>query len=365
MMQYISLAITILFFVFPFIGFFRKHRTQTEYQQTHTVAVIAAHNEEQVIANVIQDCWQAGFSEVVVIADACDDATVRIAHNSDCRVIEVNQRSKTKALREGIPLAIYGLDNTAVVMFFDADNRIGADFLTRALPYFQNHDMIQCRVRNLNVNAWVARMYLIMMGSWARFQDALTVCHASNILCGTGWGARAICLKRWPNECSTLTEDLEYTGITRAKIYYARDVDCWDEKPASFAVSVRQRTRWVRGAWQVIFTRWKDFDPKKVYVMLIPTINTWFVFLFFRSLLLQSMSPSATLAFAWSLIVSTIINVIYYAILLDARDLARISVWDLLTYTAWTLTNYPIVVWGLLTWKRGTWYRTPHVGVKT
>jgi cellulose synthase/poly-beta-1,6-N-acetylglucosamine synthase-like glycosyltransferase len=351
--------LTLFFFLFPFVGYLRRPDHRTEYQATHTVAVIAAHNEQRVINQIITDCEAAGFSEVVVVADRCTDETATIAASHGARIIFVDCGSKTKALNEAIPQVVKYQAGPAVIMFFDADNRIGSDYLARILPYFKDHDMVQGRVRNLNVNTWTARMYLIMMGSWVRFQDALTVCRLSNILCGTGWGARAATLKRWPQDCRTLTDDLEYTGITRASIYFARDVDCYDEKPTRFSTSMRQRTRWVRGAWQVILTRMKDFDPKKWYVLALPMVNTWFVILFFRSLLFFRNGLAAWLL---SFVLSSVINMIYYALLLDRRDLSRLSMWNLLTYTAWCMTNYPIALYGLITWRVNTWYRTPHKG---
>jgi hypothetical protein len=88
-------------------------------------------------------------------------------------------------------------------------------------------------------------------------------------------------------------------------------------------------------------------------------MNTWFCLLFFRSLLVLR---SGWLAWLFSFGMSSVINMIYYALLMDRRDLARLTMWDLLSYTAWCLTNYPIVVYGLITWHVSTWYRTPHVG---
>jgi cellulose synthase/poly-beta-1,6-N-acetylglucosamine synthase-like glycosyltransferase len=353
---------TLFVFLFPFIGYLRRPDHPTEYQVTHTVAVIAAHNEQRVIDHIITDCEAAHFSEIVVVADRCTDETATIAASHGARVIFVDCGSKTKAHNQAIPQVVLHQDNSAVIMFFDADNRINPDFLERILPYFQDHDMVQCRVRNLNTNTWVARMYLIMAGSWVRFQDALTVLHRSNILCGTGWGAHAATLKKWPQDCHTLTDDLEFTGITRARIYFARDVDTFDEKPATFGVSVKQRTRWVRGAWQVIFTRTRDFDPAKWYVEALPILTAWFTFRFFSSLIHAAGAAMGLLAWVLTITMSSVIDMIYYAMLMDRRDLARLSIWDLLSYTAWCLTNYPIVVYGLITWHVSTWYRTPHVG---
>jgi cellulose synthase/poly-beta-1,6-N-acetylglucosamine synthase-like glycosyltransferase len=358
--------LTLFTFLFPFIGYLRRDPRAhlVELAAFHsiypmTTALIPAHNEGRVINQIIEDCNRAGFAEIVIVADRCTDNTASIAQARGCRVILVDCGSKTKALNEAMPRIIADKNERGVLFVFDADNRIHSDFLHAILPYFDQHDMVQCRVRNSNTNTWVARMYLIMMGSWVRFQDALTVCHASNILCGTGWGARIATLRAWPQSCRTLTEDLEYTGITRARIYFARDVDTFDEKPTNFGVSMRQRTRWVRGAWQVIFTRARDFDPRKWYVLALPIINSWFCVLFFKSLLF---THSSFVAWLFSFVMSSVINMIYYAMLLDRRDLARISMWDLLSYTAWCFTNYPIVLYGLITWHVSAWYRTPHVG---
>lgn len=355
-------VITIVLFLFPFLGFLRRDRDLSgPVPAVHrkTVAVIPAHNEERVIANIVGDCIDTGFDQVVVVADRCTDGTVERALGAGAdRIERVDCGNKALALNVAFPRILQHLREQDVIYVFDADNRIAASYLSATLGYFNDHAIVQTYVRNLNTNSWVARMYLIMMGSWARFQDALTVCHGSNILAGTGWGITVAALKKYPQDCRTVTEDLEYTGITRERVYFVRTAEVLDEKPTSFRVSVRQRLRWVRGAWQVILTR-HDYDPAKLYVPLVPVLNTFFLVLMIRSWIVTPVTP---LSWLLAFVTGSVLDMFYYMLLLDRRDLARVSVWDLLTYGLWCYTNYPIVIAGILTWNVRVWHRTPHTG---
>jgi len=62
------------------------------------IAIIPAHNEENVIANSIKSAQKAGFDKVVVILDNCTDNTPIIARGLGCETIFVNYRSKGRAL---------------------------------------------------------------------------------------------------------------------------------------------------------------------------------------------------------------------------------------------------------------------------
>lgn len=74
--------------------------------------VIAAHNEEAVIARTLArlgDVAERGIVDVVVVCNGCQDATAEVAQEFvGVRVRELTQASKTAALREGDRVAVPG-----------------------------------------------------------------------------------------------------------------------------------------------------------------------------------------------------------------------------------------------------------------
>jgi glycosyltransferase involved in cell wall biosynthesis len=77
--------------------------------------VIPAHNEASTIGTVIEAA--AGF-DVIVVADACTDATAAVARGLGARVIEIDAGDKGTSMAAG--LAAVGSDD---VLFLDADVR--------------------------------------------------------------------------------------------------------------------------------------------------------------------------------------------------------------------------------------------------
>ncbi|MEW5897783.1 MAG: glycosyltransferase family 2 protein, partial [Bacillota bacterium] len=93
------------------ISIFSLRRKREDYKDPPTKSfaiVIAAHNEEKVIGELLKSIWQLKYPkelyEVFVIADNCTDNTARIARSLNATVFErfnKNQRGKGYALEFG------------------------------------------------------------------------------------------------------------------------------------------------------------------------------------------------------------------------------------------------------------------------
>lgn len=350
----------VLFAFFPFIKFFPKRKERKIFVITKTIAVITAHNEEAVISDILTDCQKNKFSEIILIADACTDKTVALAEAlGKVRIIPVEYHSKTLALKSCWQEILYGKDNTAIFFFFDADARIGSEFLSRAVPSFYEHNIVQFRTRNKNSKAWVARMFLIMNGYFFAFQEAMMRINGSGVLAGNGWGARALTMKQNAFNCITLTDDLEYTMKCKEKVYFENLVEVEDEKPESFIPGYRQRIRWMRGGFQVFFTNWKAYDYRKYYLFIFSLANVYYTLLF-----LQLRLPGDLQGILLFFGLLYVFNIFLYGSLLDMQDLKKLKLYDFITFPFFCLTSYPIVIWSLITWKSKKWYRPEHSGVR-
>jgi cellulose synthase/poly-beta-1,6-N-acetylglucosamine synthase-like glycosyltransferase len=354
-MKWLTSVLFFIAFVLPLIGLVSLKRKVPYLVMKRAIAIIPAHNEENVISRIVKDCKLNGFAEVWVIADACTDKTVQVVTDLNCRVVEVQAHSKNKALNEAVPLILKGEFQDVEVFFFDADNSIEKDFLLRALPYLEFYSIVQYRVRNLNYGSWTSRMYCILMGFNYRIQQAFYNLHLSNLICGTGWACNVKVLQDYPFTNFSNT-DFEFAIKTPVKIKFIDGINVYDEKPDSFVVSLKQRTRWMRGLYQVLFGQYRTYAWQKLWVLYFPIIGLVMTFLFFRNVLMFPLSIVSNLS------LSLFLNALYYGLILDQEDAKHIKLLDYFTFTFFAFTHYFIMVYAVLTFKNHFWYRTPHKG---
>ena len=134
--QLLIVAVTLYYFTLAFIGIRRKPEKK-DYAPVNRFAVtIAAHNEEQVIAQLVENLRNMDYPQelfdIYVVADNCSDKTAILARKAGAIVFQrynVQKRGKGYAL-EWLFAKIASLkkDYDAVVIF-DADNLVKKNFL--------------------------------------------------------------------------------------------------------------------------------------------------------------------------------------------------------------------------------------------
>jgi len=350
-----------IFSTFTFIGLIllillglikKRGKVQEKFFPTRIVAVIPAHNEEDSIALVINSAVNAGFDKVYLIGDACTDNTVNIAKELGVEVIEVNARSKPKALNWALPQIIEKEGINAFFMFFDAGNVFDKDFLKKALPYIKAYPIIQFRTRNANYTHWVSRMFVIMSAFFFKIQIALNNLGLSAILSGFGWGAYGWVLKEFPYEVKSITDDFEYTVRVKYNVQYVDCISVYDEKPESFIVSFKQRLRWIRGYFYLLFTDIKSFRNKPYLILLPLSFVLWLISIF-------------VLILDWNILTvvsSFVVNSIMFFVTLDKIDFKMIKFYDIFTFFFFNATNIIVILIALFTFFDTKWFKTPHAG---
>lgn len=222
--------------------------------------VVAAHNEERVISQVVDSLKQLNYPEnmydIFVIADNCTDRTAELAREHGAIVYERTdneRRGKGYALEWMFEKLFAMEDKYDAVSVFDADNVVSANFLLEMNKQLcRGHRVVQGYIDSKNpFDSWITCSYSIAFWLCNRiFQLPRYYLGLSNSLCGTGFCIEMSILKEigWGATC--LTEDLEFTmklALNGIKIGWAHNAVVYDEKPITFRQSWRQRIRWMQG----------------------------------------------------------------------------------------------------------------------
>ena len=358
-------------------------------------AVIAAHNEELVIAHIIDSLQEQNYPrelfDIFVIADNCTDNTASIAARHGALVYvrsDNDRRGKGHAL-EWMFRKIYEMgDKYDAVCVFDADNLVSSNFLYEMNKQLcKGHNVIQGYIDSKNpFDSWITCSYSIAFWLSNRiFQLPRYYLGLSCGLCGTGFCVDLSVLKSigWGATC--LTEDLEFTmklALNGMKVAWAHDAVVYDEKPITLKQSRRQRIRWMQGhadcASKYLGPLFKKavsqcdlaafdcaiylFQPIRFILMGLMTVMLW----------VQSFYPEApfyTLQYVFPTTVWYVIVVLQFlygplVILSENKFDIRILL-GFLVYPFYCLTWVPITIQGFLTRKNKSWNHTKHTRVIT
>lgn len=255
--------------VFFFIGLIRGQVKIPPAKKQHTYAFfIAAHNEEAVIVNLVKSIkdqdYPSELIDVFVVADACTDNTAQAAREAGAIVYERNDLS-----RKGKSWVMdYGFDRILreypgkheAFFIFDADNLLSRDYVTIMNDAFDQGYLALTSYRNSKNfgSSWISSAYATWFIREARYlNNARMICHTSCAVSGSGYLVSAKLIegmKGW--DFHTLTEDIQFStfcAIHGVRIGYA-PAEFFDEQPVTLKASIKQRMRWTKGFYQVLFT---------------------------------------------------------------------------------------------------------------
>ena len=253
-------VISIYYLGISFFGIVRIKDKKIYKNEKRFALVVAAHNEEKVIKDIVKSLNQVDYPkelyDVFVIADNCNDKTAMKAREYGAKVFErddKDKRGKGYAL-EWMFSKIFEMEKKYdSVAIFDADNLVSKNFLIEMnKKLIEGYKVVQGYVDSKNPkDSWITGSYSISFWTTNRmFQLSRNNLRLSSQLCGTGFCVDIKLLKEvgWGATC--LTEDLEFTCklvMNNQKVGWAHDAILYDEKPITIAQSWRQRKRWMQG----------------------------------------------------------------------------------------------------------------------
>ena len=235
------------------------------------MAIIPAHNEENVIRNLIESLKKQDYPkelyDIYVIADNCTDATAEIAKEAGAKVLKrFDEAHKTKgyALNWLLKQKIEEDADYDAFCVFDADNIVDKNFLKNMNKKLCQGEEIVQGYRDIKnpTDSWITGGYAIFYWMMNRFYHlARYNLGLSPLINGTGFMVKFDVVKPNGWQTITLTEDIEFSLINIAKgrkLGWATDAIVYDEQPVKFDQSWSQRSRWTVGHIQCMKNYTKD-----------------------------------------------------------------------------------------------------------
>ncbi len=223
--------------------------------------VIAAHNEEFVIAKTVKTMLAIDYPdfEVLVMDDRSTDNTpviLRKLHdelnNPKFRYHSRDPQStpgKSAVLNEALTMS-----DGSVICVFDADASVEPDFLTNIVPFLADENVGAVQARKVISNAhtnWLTRCQNYEYSVDAHYQFGRGSVYGAVELRGNGQLVKRMALadvNGW-NE-NTVTDDLDLSTrlhLSGWDIRFAHKVSVYEEGITSFKPLMRQRLRWSEG----------------------------------------------------------------------------------------------------------------------
>lgn len=255
--------------VYFFVGLFHGEVKIVPAKKQHSYAFfIAAHNEEAVIANLVKSIkdqdYPSELIDIFVVADACTDNTAQAARDAGAIVYERNDLS-----RKGKSWVMdYGFDRILkeypgkheAFFIFDADNLLAHDYVSVMNDAFDQGFLALTSYRNSKNfgSSWISAAYATWFMREARYlNNSRMICGTSCAVSGSGYLVSSKIIQGMHGwDFHTLTEDIQFAtfcAIHGVRIGYA-PAEFFDEQPVTLKASIRQRMRWTKGFYQVLFT---------------------------------------------------------------------------------------------------------------
>lgn len=246
------------------IGFFTTRKYPSARENHNYAVVIAARNEESVIAELIRSVFSQAYPRemltVFVVADNCTDRTAEIARKEGAICYErddAEHRTKGFALKylfEKIK-EDYGEDAFEGFFVFDADNVLKRDFIARMNEAFDAGEKVIVGYRNTKnfSDNWISASYALHWLRTARTEHrGRSAVGLSARVQGTGFlFAKELVKDGW--NYTSFTEDRAFSAdavVKGIKIAYCDNAEFYDEQPKNLRISARQRIRWAKGHLQ-------------------------------------------------------------------------------------------------------------------
>ena len=379
------------YFILSIFGIFKSSKkNNNEVPTVNFAAVIAAHNEEQVISSIIDSLKNVDYPshmlDIYIIADNCSDNTASLARKMGVNVFERKDTSikgKGYALKLMFEKIFRMQKKYDAIAVFDADNLVSRDFFKQMNSRFiKGAKVVQGYVDSKNPDdTWITGSYSISFWTANRlFQLARQNIKLSCQLNGTGFCINTGLLKEIGWEADSLTEDLELSCklvLNGYRVDWCFDAIVYDEKPLYLWDSLKQRKRWMQGfadmfskyflkllRKSVVSFDFRSFDCA-MYI-LQPFIILVLALVTFMSMVIPANTASieAIVNYSFLGITLKILGALQFVytpliLLIDKKVNLKIILCYII-YPIYTLTWIPVTIAGIVDRNKKYWEKTVH-----
>jgi peptidoglycan-N-acetylglucosamine deacetylase len=263
--------------------------------------IIAAHNEEKVIARTVAAVLESDYQnfEVIVVDDGSTDGTLetlrcKFSSNREVRILSQSNGGKAAALNLAIAEA-----NHEFLVALDADTLFCPGAIANLIRHFSDPRVaaVSGNVKVGNPRKWIARFQSVeYVCGFNLDRRALDLLNAVAVVPGAAgaWRKSAV-LEAGCHSVDTVAEDTDLTLAIRRRGYlirYDEDAIAYTEVPETLAALARQRLRWTFGTLQ---SAWKHrdttFRPRYGTMGFVTMPMIWF-----QQFMVAGISPIAEIA---------------------------------------------------------------------
>ncbi|MEX0138437.1 glycosyltransferase [Bacillus nitratireducens] len=329
---YIAIGLGIFRFLFLiYFSFKQKKKTKSRLfanssYQPFVSVVIAAYNEEKVIAKTIRSILDSNYRdfEVIVVDDGSTDGTSKVMQETfykhpKVRLIQKENGGKSSAMNLG-----FQQSRGEIIVTLDADTIIAQDAISLMIRHFEDHNVAAVsgnvkvgNSRNL-LTTWQHVEYITGFNLERRAFDELNCITVVPGAIGA-WRKKNVVESGYLSE-DTLAEDTDLT-ITFLRqghrIVYEEKAYAYTESPEDVKSLIKQRYRWSYGTLQCLWKHRKAlFNAKHKTLGFIALPNMWLF-----QYVLQFIAPLADILMIMGLFGSNPLKVLGFYFVFFLMDL--------------------------------------------
>ncbi|MFD3445555.1 glycosyltransferase [Microbacteriaceae bacterium 4G12] len=329
---YIAIGLGIFRFLFLIYFSFRQKKktasrsfTNSAYQPFVSI-VIAAYNEEKVIAKTIHSILNSDYQdfEIIIVDDGSKDGTSKVIQEAfqrhpKVRLIQKENGGKSSAMNLG-----FQISRGEIVISLDADTIIAQDAISLMVRHFEDHNVaavsgnVKVGNRRNLLTTWQHIEYITGFNLERRAFDELNCITVVPGAIGA-WHKKRVENSGYFNE-DTLAEDTDLTlTLLRQgyQIVYEEKAYAYTESPEDVKSLIKQRYRWTYGTLQCLWKHRKAlFNGKHKTLGFIALPNMWLF-----QYVSQLISPLADLLMIMGIFSSHPLKVLGFYLLFFVIDL--------------------------------------------
>ena len=226
--------------------------------------LIPARYESKVINNLLlsitKQTTKTNPKDIYIIVESIKDKTVDIAKQYNMNIIlreNLSLKRKGYALNDAVTYILKKQIHYDAYFIFDADNILDKDFIKNMEKSINEGYDIGIGYRNTkNSNTLVSASSALTFSMInTMLNERKNKYHNNLTISGTGYYIKGSIIEEWNSfPFHSLTEDYEltlYAILHNLTTTYNKKAIFYDEQPDNFNVSLKQRTRWVKGYFEV------------------------------------------------------------------------------------------------------------------